>query len=261
MKQKTAFIASFLFICMLARLQAQDSTAAVNQTPANKEMAQQHQMNFFKINLMGLAVKNFSFQYERILSKRVSVAASYRFMPTGSLPFASSISNAIGDDDPDTKKTIENMRMGNYAITPEARIYLGKGYGKGFYIAFFYRYSSYTVENLPIDYDDTHSLNFSGKLTANTGGIMFGAQWPLGKHVCLDWWMFGPHYGSGNGNFVGLASQPLTPAQQDVLRQNLEDLEIPLTNKTYAVNANGATLKLSGPWGGIRSGLSIGIKF
>jgi len=46
-----------------------------------------------------------------------------------------------------------------------------------------------------------------------------------------------------------------------VLRQNLEDLDIPLTNKTYAVNASGATLKLSGPWGGIRSGLSIGIKF
>src|SRR5438046_1121215 len=172
MKQKSAFMAFFLMGCIMASVQAQDS-AAVSQTATNKDATQHHQMNFFKVNLMGLAVKNFSFQYERILSKKISVAASYRFMPTGTLPFASSISNAIGDDDPDTKKAVENLRMGNYAITPEARIYLGKGYGKGFYIAFFYRYSSYTVENLPIDYDDTHSLNFSGKLTANAGGIMF----------------------------------------------------------------------------------------
>ena len=85
--------------------------------------------------------------------------------------------------------------MGNYAITPEARFYLGKGYGKGLYIAVFYRHASYTIDHLPIDYDNDHSLALSGKLTANTGGIMLGAQWALGKYMCIDWWIFGPHYG------------------------------------------------------------------
>jgi hypothetical protein len=182
-------------------------------------------------------------------------------MPVSTLPFAGAVSKAIGDDDPDTKKTIENLRMGNYAITPEARLYLGKGYGKGLYIAFFYRHARFTVDHLPVDYDDTHSLDISGKLTANTGGIMLGAQWPLGKHFCIDWWIAGPHYGAGTGNFVGVASQPLTPSQQQVLRENLEDLDIPLTDKTINVNASGATMKLDGPWGGIRSGILLGIKF
>lgn len=90
---------------------------------------------------------------------------------------------------------------------------------------------------------------------------MFGAQWFLGRHVCLDWWIMGPHYGSGNGSFSGISSQPLSQEEQNDLRRELENLDIPLTNKTVSVNANGATLILDGPWGGIRAGISLGIKF
>ena len=218
-------------------------------------------MNLVKINLTAIALKNYSVQYERILSKPVSLALSYRIMPTSKLPFANAISDAIGDDDPDAKKTIENLRMGNFAITPEVRFYLGKGYGKGFYIALFYRYASFTINHMPFDYDNNNSLDLSGKLTSNTGGIMFGAQWNLGKHVCLDWQIFGPHYGSGNGTFTGVSSQPLTQAQQDELRSNLQDIDIPLTTKTINVNASGATLGLSGPWGGVRAAIQLGFKF
>jgi hypothetical protein len=182
-------------------------------------------------------------------------------MPLTNLPFASSISNSIGDSDPDAKKTIENLRLSNFAITPEARFYLGKGYGKGFYIALFYRYASFTVNHISVNYDNNYSLDMSGKLTSNTGGILFGAQWNLGKHICLDWQLFGPHYGSGNGTFTGVSSQPLTQAQQDELRSNLQDIDIPLTTKTINVNASGATLGLSGPWGGVRAAIQLGFKF
>ena len=254
------FCIALPFICATARLQAQDSSVAI-QKPGEKKEEAGHKMNFIKVNLTGIALKNYAIQYERVLSKPVSLSLSYRIMPTSKLPFAGTISNSIGDDDPETKKTIENLRMSNFAITPELRFYLGKGYGKGFYIALFYRYASFTIDHLPVDYDNNTSLDLSGKLTSNTGGIMFGAQWNLGKHFCLDWWMFGPHYGSGTGNFTGVSSQPLTPAQQDELRSNLEDIDIPLTTKTINVNANGASLKLSGPWGGIRSGVLLGIKF
>jgi hypothetical protein len=105
------------------------------------------------------------------------------------------------------------------------------------------------------------SMLLSGKLTANTGGLLFGAQWALGKRLSLDLWLLGPHYGSGNGNFTGTSGTPLTQLEQDNLRKQLEDFDIPLTKKTVTVNASGATLKLDGPWGGIRSGLSFGFRF
>ncbi|MFT3937066.1 MAG: DUF3575 domain-containing protein [Chitinophagaceae bacterium] len=255
--KKKYFFAFVLLLSAAIRINAQGNA---EEKRKNEKVEERHQMNFIKVNLMGLALKNYSFQYERILSKRFSIAASYRFMPTGTLPFANSISNSFGDDE-DAKKTIKTLEMGNYAITPEARLYLGRGYGRGFYMALFYRYASFTVNNIAVDYDDTHSLNVSGKMSGNSVGLMFGAQWPLGKHVCLDWWMFGPHYGAGNGDFNGVSSVALTPIQQDELRKNLEDINVPLSNKTITVNANGANVKLDGPWGGIRTGLSLGVKF
>ena len=248
------------FICATVRLQAQEGEVP-SQKPADKKEAPRHKMNLVKINLTAIALKNYSLTYERILTKPISIAVSYRYMPTGTLPFAGSISKSIGDQDPEAKKTIENLRMGNYAITPEVRFYLGKGYGKGFYISLFYRYASFTFDHVPVDYDNNTSLDLSGKLTSNTGGIMFGAQWPIGKHLCLDLWVLGAHYGSGTGTFTGVSSQALTPAQQTELRQNLENIDIPLTTKTINVNANGATLKLDGPWGGIRSGILFGFRF
>ena len=172
-----------LLVFATIKLQAQTSPPPTDDT---KEKKVNHQMNFVKINLTSIALKNYAFQYERVITKPISVALSYRFMPTSKMPFAGTLSNSIGDDDPEAKQTIENLRMSNYAITPEVRFYLGKGYGKGFYIALFYRYASFTFEHVPFHYNDNESLDLSGKLTSNTGGIMFGAQWPLGKHFCLD---------------------------------------------------------------------------
>nr|MBP6365337.1 hypothetical protein [Bacteroidales bacterium] len=39
------------------------------------------QMNFVKFNLTSLLLKNYSLQYERVLSKSISAAVSFRFMP------------------------------------------------------------------------------------------------------------------------------------------------------------------------------------
>jgi hypothetical protein len=155
--------------------------------------------------------------------------------------------------------------MNNFAITPEVRFYLSKkGYGHGFYLAPFYRFAKYKTSTLSFDYEGASTsgtINLSGDLTTHTGGLLIGSQWTLGKHVCLDWWIFGPHYGSGSGEFTGTSSQPLTTDEQNDLRQKLEDLDIPLTDKTINVNANGASMKLDGPWAWIRTGLSLGVRF
>ena len=77
----------------------------------------------------------------------------------------------------------------------------------------------------------------------------------------LDIWIFGPHYGSGKGNFSGASSRLLSKDEQNGLRDQLNSIDIPLTDKTVSVNANGASLQLDGPWGGIRGGISLGFKF
>src|SRR4028119_303486 len=61
-------------------------------------------LNLIKLNLTAIILKNYSIQYERVLSKPVSVAVSFRLMPATSLPFKSAILEEVGDDDPDTNE-------------------------------------------------------------------------------------------------------------------------------------------------------------
>ena len=51
--------------------------------------------NIVKVNLMALGLKNYSFQYERVLTKHISVALGVRTMPTGSLPLKSTIIDLV----------------------------------------------------------------------------------------------------------------------------------------------------------------------
>jgi hypothetical protein len=173
--------------------------------------------------------------------------------------------NAVGDDQ-DTKNIIDQTKISNNAITPEVRYYLGKGYGKGFYVAPFYRYVAFSTNQVPVSYSIAvigakKAVNLSGDLSANTGGLLLGAQWLLGKHLSLDWWIVGAHYGSGKGNFIGVPDSPLSPTEQDEIRRNLEDIDIPLTHKTVTVTANNVAVKLDGPFGGLRAGLNLGFRF
>lgn len=264
MNKKLFFpIFSLLFLAALTSSAQLDSLA---QQPLTKERSFViHQMNIVKTNLAGIILKNYSLQYERVLNRKFSVALQYRMMPSSTIPFQKLILKQVGDD-ADTKKIIEDFRMSNYAITPEVRLYLSKkGYGRGFYIAPFYRHASFSSNNLNIFYSDENdnesSLQLSGKLTSNTGGLLLGVQSFLGKHIVMDTWLLGPHFGSGTGRFHGVSSKSLTQTEQDDIRQQLEDIDIPLTNKTVTVNANNASLKLDGPWGGLRWGISLGYKF
>ncbi|MEO9005235.1 MAG: hypothetical protein ABI288_10880 [Ginsengibacter sp.] len=251
-----------------------DALVAVNTTEngsskstyAPEKVHERPPLNVVKLNLTGLLLNNYALQYERVLNRKISVALQYRMMPETGIPFKSTILKQVGNDDPETKKLIDDFRMSNFAITPELRIYLSKkGYGRGFYIAPFYRYASFNSNDLNIFYTDDNnvdqSIKMSGKLTTNTAGLLMGVQSDLGKHVTLDISFFGPHYGAGKGDFTGTTSTPLSAEEQADLRQQLEDLDIPLTTTTVNVNANGASLKLDGPWAGYRFAISLGIRF
>jgi hypothetical protein len=254
MKKRSMLLAFASFISFCITSSAQE-----------KKIPSLHPENLIKVNLTAIALKNYSLQYERVLNRKFSIALACRAMPSSALPFKDKILSSTNNDQ-GTIDAINALRLKNMAITPELRFYLSKrGYGRGFYIAPFYRYASFEVNNLEFTYTNSSNtdskVSLSGKLTSNTGGILLGTQWPLGKHFCIDIWWLGPHFGSGTGDFSGNPDTPFTQSEQDDIRQQLNDLDIPLTRKTVTVTSNTAAINLHGPWGGIRSGISFGVRF
>lgn len=220
----------------------------------------QSQENIMKANLFSLPLKNVSLQYERKILSRTSLALGFRWQPSGSLPLESALKNLT--DDPEVERQIDNLTTGNFAITPEFRFYLGKKKSmRGFYVAPYLRYTRFTAD-LPFEYDDggvTKIIPMSGSLNTFTGGLLMGTQFSLGKMLNLDWWIVGPAYGRSNGDITGQKS--LSPSEQQSLRDELANLDVPLTKITYTVDANGATVHFKGPWAGIRTGLCLGFRF
>src|SRR5438128_11750129 len=79
--------------------------------------------NTIKVNVSSLALKNFSFQYERGITRHISFALGVRVMPKGDIPFKTTLEDAIVNTNFDFNK----LQMGNVAITPEVRFYAGLG--------------------------------------------------------------------------------------------------------------------------------------
>jgi hypothetical protein len=221
-------------------------------------------LNNVKLSITSLIFKNFQFQYERSLTKRIGVVIGYSFIPKGDVPFKSQLEELTASNS-DSKNMFTNAELGYTAITPEVRFYLGKGYGKGFYIAPFYRNLKYDIRKVNFTYTNQlggqDDIDLGGKLSANTFGLQFGAQFNLGEHLILDWWIAGPHYGTSKGDFVGVSDRTLTQFEQDELQKELDKIDLPLSDVNAKANANGATVKISGPWAGIRSGISLGYRF
>lgn len=214
-------------------------------------------MNIIKTNVTAYAFRNINLTYERVINKRFSVSVGFGTMSKGSIPFANTYLKDTEISDP---------QVGLTHFTIEPRIYLGEGYGNGFYVAPYYRYSSLNADSvtLTMDYTTTpDKTHLSGTATGNSAGILLGAQWFLGKkkNWVIDWWIIGGHYGFGKGNFRADSSRPLTPTEQQELKDYIDDLEIPLVKYETTTDANGASVKMDGPWAGIRTGLIFGYRF
>lgn len=225
----------------------------------------QHRRNYFKVNLSSLAVNNYGVQYERAVAKRISVALSGRYMPKSNLPLRSVIKGQFDKDDADAIEMIDKLLVSNYAITPEMKVYFGKGYGQGFYMSLFYRYMNFELSDIPVHFDSDggtdRTLDIAGRIQSHTGGFLIGWQKSFARIVTLDLWLLGPHIGKATGALNGYSATPFTPIEQQNLQQALDDVDIPFVSKTTKVDANDANLSLSGPWGGIRTGISVGVRF
>jgi hypothetical protein len=223
-------------------------------------------MNYLKFNVTSaVLLNNYSLHYERVITRGMTFGLGFRFMPETGIPHYGMIKDQIRGDSEEDLTWLENLTLQNYAITPELRFYTGKKkYGRGFYFSLFYRYANYEANvNIPFtpDMGDEITLVSTGNITSQTGGFMLGAQWALGKHICLDWWILGPHAGISSGSFVAKASSALYPIDQQDIGDAIEEIEIPLFSKDLEVTSDKIDLKFSGPSAGIRAGISLGFRF
>jgi len=215
--------------------------------------------NIAKINLIGFSING---QYERILSKRISVSLSYKVLPNGKFL----LRGLIPTNDTQARESLDNLMVSNSAITPEVRFYLGKkGFGQGFYLAPFFRSAKFSGTGLGIDFTldsgQPATFNMEGNIKSNTFGLLFGAQWKLGKNFWLDWQILGPHYGSANGTITGTTNLSLSPAERTSLENALKDVSVPFIKQNVTVSSNKAVVDLTGPWAGMRTGISLGFSF
>ena len=245
-----------LLLASSSRVSAQVAAAA----PA------QEKNNLLKINVPALFFKNISLQYERKTSRKNSFVLAVRYRPSSNIPFQKTVENII--DDASVKVGL--FKVGNFGITPEYRFYLGKkGAFHGFYIGPFISYNHYQGD-VPINYSDyvnntsvEKTATFLGSTNSFTVGFQLGAQWKLSDKIYLDWWILGPNYGVGNGdfNFVGSLNGFEQVSMQYEIDKLKETLPIKVI-KSKTVTENGATFKVEGPWAGIRAfGLNLGYRF
>jgi hypothetical protein len=214
--------------------------------------------NLIKINLPTLALRTYALEYERAIGRKTALSFGYRFMPNGTIPQKDRVNEAI--DDPEITRQINAFETSNSAFTPQIKFYFGKDIFKGFYISPFARIAKYSFDGIyEFDVNNaTQNIPLAGELNTITGGLELGVQFRIGKAVHLNF-NVGPQFGSAKGDFAGIKS--LNTQEQQELRNQLEDLEIPFADTEVNVNGNGVNLNLSGPWAGLKAGIMFGIRF
>jgi hypothetical protein len=201
-------------------------------------------------------LRNLALQYERQLGKKISLALGLRLQPYGRVPFRSPIDNRLDKED----VSLRESRMGNFAITPEFRYYLGKSAMKGLYLAPYARYADFEIQSA-VDYTSLSvrkTAFFKGHIHSLSGGLLFGTQFSLSKNLMLDCWILGGHYGASGGELQFTAT--LNQQEQDDLRKTLDETDIPLIKLEYDINSNGGSIRSKGGWAGFR-GLALNLVY
>ena len=261
---------SYFTSLLIPALLALTLTASAQSSRRQDDGDLTERRNLLKINVPAIALNNYSFQYERAIGKKISAGLGFRFMPKTGLPLKGTLETVI--DDEETWDKLKALKTSNTAITPEVRFYFGKSVFRGFYLAPFAKFATYKADLPEFDYtveytDPSHGISISrteeiplsGDLKTITGGLLIGAQWKLSKLLYLDWWILGPQYGSSKGHLKG--TKQLDQYEQQAVRQELEDLDIPIVDSEVHVDGNGARMDLKGPWTGLRAGLALGVRF
>jgi len=228
--------------------------------------------NIIKGNLTSFALRNYHFSYERSLNHFMSVSASYRYMPKGSLPLQSIAEKYIDN----SAINFDLFQMGNNALTFESRFYLGLQKMSGFYIAPYARFANFDL-GVPVEYTYTpdkalgalitpapitKTAGLNGTIKSNSYGAYIGLQKQLLTKLVIDIWFIGGHFGSSNGTLNFASPEKLPTQAVDALQKTLDDTKLNPFELKSKVTQNGATADMKGPWAGFRGlGISLGLRF
>ena len=255
-------IGAFLFCSITSAQTTTPPTTAKQAVPLINK-------NLIKFNLAGALLNNYTFQYERVLSRKQSIALTIGISPNVPLPFKSTLLNAFGGNS-DAKRAIETTRFTRYTVNLEYRFYFSGNAPKGLYFAPFLRYMNMKLSQ---DYTFTPSDNKLHTAHMNSGfngfgaGFLIGDQFLLGPHWAIDWWILGPFYGTKiTADFVATDPQMGDMSAEDLakLKNDIESVKLPLytTTATITQATNTVEAKVVGPYYGVRSfGICIAYRF
>lgn len=227
--------------------------------------------NRLRVNISSLFLNNYSFTYERSLTRKISFVAGYRTMPKiilGKVTLIKRIVDLVGSEEDAIKNDIDRISLSNSAYTGELRFYTGHKPGaRGFYCSLYGRYSQLTIDYPYEFYTNTKTYVIPIKTTPKMwgAGLMIGAQWLIAKRISLDWYILGGHYGSIKGDASGVVDlSELSSFDKEELKGDIENL-LTVGNKQYitaTVTNQGVQAKIDGPMLGFRgAGINIGIAF
>ena len=238
---------------------------------SGQKMAMPYSKNRLKINVSSLLLNNYSFSYERSLTRKISFVAGYRLMPKtqlGNITLVKRIIDQVAKDGDGIKNDINKIGISNNCFTGELRFYTGHKPGpRGFYLSLYGRYSQFNID-YAYEYE-TGSKTFAIPIKASSrmwgAGLMIGAQWLIARRITLDWYILGGHYGSIKGDASGTADlSSMSSADKEGVKEDLEGL-ISIGDKkfvTATVTNQGVQARIDGPMVGLRgAGINIGIAF
>ncbi len=214
------------------------------------------QDNIIKINLAALVFTNFSLQDEYSLNSNSSVALGVSFLPSRGLPSAFTKKDKTGN--------ISDIKFGGFSITPEYRYYVSGNGPHGFYVAGYFRYAKYTMDNFVYNYTDKNNItshySLSGDWTVAAAGIMIGSQWKLGEHLVFDWWILGGAFGKNDGTLSGTGA--LSSQNETDISNSLATMKVPVGTIKSTVTANSVSATYDPGIPALRGfGLCLGYNF
>lgn len=225
--------------------------------------------NIVKMNLSSLYLKNYNFSYERLITRKTSVIASFRSMPQTNLGTLKLVEKLVRiTEEESIREDLSLITASNKTFTAEIRFYGGRKPGaKGFYLGLYGRTAAFNAHyNYPYssgskDYDIPLQIEARGI----GGGFVTGWQFAIARRVTVDLYLLGAHYGKLKGDVTGTVNlSSMTAGEQQQLQDELNDLLV-VRNSSYlntTVNNSGIKGKVSGPFAGLRGlGLHVGIAF
>jgi hypothetical protein len=224
---------------------------------AQEDTDLKQQKNQIDLDITDLPTAFFSFSYERVIGKHISVGLGVGFKSEdGLIQFSGIATDRIQTND---------IKYSGYKLIPEFRYYMNESVNgamlSGFYVGAYLKYSDFNSDLVGTYVDSeavSHLFEYEAEITVTSIGLMVGYKLPLSKHFSIDFLIAGP--GSGGYNFELNNSIPPPDEFYDDLNNALDEYSVlDLINADFGFNNNKLRSKFSAI--SFRYGISVGYSF